>query len=61
MADQWPAARIYILVDGDPHGLSILSVYKYGSKNNRHNADYAGLALGDKAEWIGVKPNELLE
>lgn len=60
VADRWPAARIHVLVDGDPHGLGILGVYAHGSKRNRHSADYAGLALGDRAEWLGVRPSELV-
>lgn len=60
VADQWPQARICVLVDGDPHGLSILSVYQNGSKNNRHSAEYAGLALGERAEWIGVRLSEIM-
>lgn len=46
------------LVDGDPHGLVILSVYKHGSAKMRHlNAQ---LAAG-RIEWIGVWASELAE
>lgn len=52
---------IYALVDGDPHGLDILSTYKYGSQSSKHSHDHTGLALGDKLEWIGVRVSELTE
>lgn len=49
---------IGILVDADPHGLDILSVYRYGSKKMRYTAEAEDLALGAKAEWLGVKATE---
>jgi hypothetical protein len=45
-------------VDADAHGLDILSVYQYGSKGMRFTAEAEGLALGDRATWIGVKATE---
>ncbi|BEJ11069.1 hypothetical protein CspHIS471_0104910 [Cutaneotrichosporon sp. HIS471] len=53
-ADQFPCARICALVDADPHGIGILSVYTYGSKANRYSEDHLGLALGDRLEYLGV-------
>lgn len=58
LANQFPLARVYALVDADPHGIGILSVYGYGSKSNRHSEQYAGLALGDRIEFLGVKATE---
>ncbi|BEI79997.1 hypothetical protein CcaverHIS002_0105260 [Cutaneotrichosporon cavernicola] len=58
LADQFPCARIGALVDADPHGIGILSVYTYGSKANRYSEDYLGLALGDRLEYLGVNATE---
>lgn len=58
LADQFPRARMYGLVDADPHGIGILSVYAHGSKSNRHSTQYSGLALGDRLEFLGVKATE---
>jgi meiotic recombination protein SPO11 len=51
-------AKIYGLVDADPHGLGILSVYTHGSHNNRHSKDHEGLAVGERMHWLGVKGTE---
>jgi meiotic recombination protein SPO11 len=53
------SAKLYALVDGDPHGLDILSVYTNGSRATQYSYDHADLALGDRLEWIGVKSSEL--
>ncbi|KAG0146804.1 hypothetical protein CROQUDRAFT_670968 [Cronartium quercuum f. sp. fusiforme G11] len=45
---------ILVLVDCDPHGIEILSVYKFGSQRM---AFQAGLAV-EKVEWVGVKCSE---
>ncbi|KAJ9106754.1 hypothetical protein QFC19_003066 [Naganishia cerealis] len=58
LSDTFPACTIAVLVDADPHGLDILSVYRYGSKKMRFTAEAEGLALGAKAEWLGVKATE---
>jgi meiotic recombination protein SPO11 len=50
---------MYALVDADPHGIDILSVYTYGSSKNAFSEDYAGLPLGGRLQWIGVKATEL--
>ncbi|EGG09195.1 uncharacterized protein MELLADRAFT_104525 [Melampsora larici-populina 98AG31] len=48
---------IYILVDCDPHGIDILSVYKFGS----HKMSFqTGLSV-EKIEWIGLKCSEWKE
>jgi meiotic recombination protein SPO11 len=52
---------IYALVDGDPHGLDILSVYTRGSKATKFSQDHAGLALGERLQWIGVRASEWLQ
>lgn len=43
------------LVDSDPHGLEILSTYKYGS--SALSFDRANLAV-ESVEWLGVKGSE---
>jgi len=44
------------LVDADPYGLKILSVYMSGSKNMSY--DSASLACSD-IKWLGVRPSDL--
>jgi len=44
------------LVDADPYGLDILSVYNYGSKALKHENER--LAAGGKVVWIGVLATE---
>ncbi|KAH9809007.1 Spo11/DNA topoisomerase VI subunit A [Melampsora americana] len=45
---------MYILVDCDPHGIDILSVYKFGS----HKMSFqTGLSV-EKIEWIGLRCSE---
>ena len=43
------------LVDADPHGLEILSTYKYGSASL--SFDRANLAV-EEVEWLGIKGTE---
>ncbi|KAG8714216.1 endodeoxyribonuclease [Ceratobasidium sp. 423] len=45
---------ILCLVDGDPHGMEILSVYKFGSKTMAHEE-----LAAERVEWIGVKRADL--
>lgn len=47
---------IMALVDGDPYGLDILSVYKYGSRALKHENER--LAAGDRVVWIGIWASE---
>jgi len=49
---------ILALLDADPYGLDILSVYKYGSISMRHENEK--LAAG-RVEWLGVWSSELAE
>lgn len=58
MADTFPEARFYALVDADPHGIDIMSVYKHGSRANAHSSSHDGLGLGDRLQWLGVKASE---
>lgn len=44
--------RFYALVDGDPHGIAIMSTYKYGSMAHLH--ENARLSLPG-LEWLGLK------
>lgn len=44
--------RFYSLVDGDPHGVSIMSTYKYGSLAHQH--ENARLSVPNLC-WLGLK------
>jgi meiotic recombination protein SPO11 len=44
------------LVDSDPYGLKILSVYMSGSKNMSY--DSASLTTPD-IKWLGLRPSDL--
>lgn len=46
------------LVDGDPYGIDILSVYTNGSVSLRHENEK--LAAG-RVEWLGIWASELAE
>ena len=54
-------AKFYALLDGDPHGIDILSTYTNGSKSSTFSRDYDGLALGVHLQWLGVKISKLAE
>jgi len=47
---------IFGLMDSDPYGLKILSVYMSGSKNMSY--DSASLTTSD-IKWLGVRPSDL--
>ncbi|KAF9443832.1 DNA topoisomerase IV, alpha subunit [Macrolepiota fuliginosa MF-IS2] len=47
---------IAALVDADPYGLDILSVYNYGSKALQHENER--LAAGGRIEWLGIWSSE---
>ncbi|KAI6033069.1 Spo11/DNA topoisomerase VI subunit A [Pisolithus orientalis] len=49
---------IVALVDADPYGLDILSVYKYGSHGLRHENESLAAC---RVEWLGIKISELPE
>lgn len=44
------------LVDGDPYGLDILSVYKYGSLSMQHES---GKLATKRIKWLGIWASEL--
>lgn len=46
------------LVDGDPYGLDILSVYKFGSMQMRHESESL---VAKRVEWLGLWASELVE
>lgn len=49
---------ILALVDADPYGIDILSVYKYGSASMAHERD---TLAASRVKWIGVMASELSE
>jgi meiotic recombination protein SPO11 len=52
------SAPVLALVDGDPYGIDILSVYKYGSRSLQHES--TKLAAG-RIKWLGLWSSELDE
>jgi len=44
------------LVDGDPYGLDILAVYKYGSNGMRHENEKLA---AKRIRWLGLWASEL--
>lgn len=46
------------LVDDDPHGIDILSVFKHGSSSMKHQRE---TLLASRVQWIGVFASELEE
>ena len=53
---QEPQLKVYGLVDGDPHGMDIMSVYINGSKGMK----YAGKSLCvPEVKWLGVRFRDL--
>ncbi|RXK36814.1 hypothetical protein M231_05898 [Tremella mesenterica] len=57
-AETFPNVIFHTLVDADPHGLDILSVYTYGSEATRYSVEHADLALGERLQWLGVKASD---
>ena len=49
---------ILAIVDADPYGIDILSVYKYGSKGMLHEQD---TLTASRLKWMGVMTSELHE
>ena len=43
------------IVDADPYGLDILSVYKYGSKSMQHEN---GKLAATRIKWLGLWASE---
>ncbi|KAJ5317723.1 hypothetical protein N7508_002231 [Penicillium antarcticum] len=52
-----PPLRFYGLTDGDPHGMAILSTYKYGSAAHVH--ENARLIL-PRLQWLGVRVTDII-
>ncbi|XP_074030834.1 meiotic W68 [Leptinotarsa decemlineata] len=54
----WVAMSIpvFILVDADPDGISIMLNYRFGSVKNAHVSHHLAVP---KAKWLGVFPSEL--
>ncbi|EER41242.1 meiosis-specific topoisomerase Spo11 [Histoplasma capsulatum H143] len=48
---------IFMLVDGDPDGMAIMSTYKYGSRAQAH--DNTNLAVHN-VQWLGLQASELV-
>ena len=44
------------IVDADPYGLDILSVYKYGSKSMQHEN---GKLAATRIKWLGLWASEV--
>ncbi|GEM09843.1 meiotic recombination protein SPO11 [Rhodotorula toruloides] len=55
LSDSYPSLPLFALVDSDPHGLDILSTYRFGSAALSHES--ANLAV-PRLEWLGVKGTE---
>ncbi|CAG9853682.1 unnamed protein product [Phyllotreta striolata] len=49
---------VFILVDGDPHGIEIMLKYRYGSVNTAHVSHELAVP---NARWIGIYPSEMKE
>ncbi|GLB45082.1 putative DNA topoisomerase IV alpha subunit [Lyophyllum shimeji] len=57
LADGLPSSiPILCMVDADPYGIDILSVYKYGSRALHH--EHAKLAA-ERIQWLGLRSSEL--
>ncbi|GJN90694.1 hypothetical protein Rhopal_003708-T1 [Rhodotorula paludigena] len=55
LARELPDVPIFALVDADPHGLDILSVYRFGSSLQSHDADNL---VVPRIQWLGLKGTE---
>ena len=47
---------VLAIVDADPYGLDILSVYKYGSKSMQHEN---GKLAAARIKWLGLWASEV--
>lgn len=52
-----PPLRFYALTDGDPHGMSIMSTYKYGSVAHLH--ENARLSI-PRLQWLGLRISDTI-
>lgn len=48
--------KVYCLVDGDPYGIHIMTVYRYGSKGLDH---VKKRITCPEVRWIGIMPSEM--
>lgn len=48
--------KVYCLVDGDPYGIHIMTVYRYGSKALDHVKEQISCP---EIKWIGITPSEM--
>ena len=49
--------RFYALTDGDPHGMAIMSTYKYGSAAHLH--ENARLSI-PQLQWLGLRVSDII-
>ncbi|KAJ5927025.1 Winged helix-turn-helix transcription repressor DNA-binding [Penicillium verrucosum] len=49
--------RFYALTDGDPHGMAIMSTYKYGSAAHLHQN--ARLSM-PRLQWLGLRVTDII-
>ncbi|KAJ5229982.1 Winged helix-turn-helix transcription repressor DNA-binding [Penicillium chrysogenum] len=49
--------RFYALTDGDPHGMAIMSTYKYGSVTQLHQN--ARLSI-PRLQWLGLRVSDII-
>ncbi|KAJ5958766.1 Winged helix-turn-helix transcription repressor DNA-binding [Penicillium vulpinum] len=49
--------RFYALTDGDPHGMAIMSTYKYGSTAHLHQN--ARLSI-PRLQWLGLRVTDIM-
>ncbi|CAG8030886.1 unnamed protein product [Penicillium salamii] len=49
--------RFYALTDGDPHGIAIMSTYKYGSAAHLH--ENARLSI-PRLQWLGLRVSDII-
>lgn len=49
--------RLYALTDGDPHGMAIMSTYKYGSAAHLHQN--ARLSI-PRLQWLGLRVTDII-
>jgi meiotic recombination protein SPO11 len=55
---QDPAPPVYALVDSDPDGMAIMSIYKYSSAAQAH--ENTKLSIGD-LQWLGLRTSSVVK
>lgn len=48
--------KVYCLVDGDPYGIHIMTIYRYGSRALDHVREQISCP---QVRWIGITPSEM--